>query len=1137
MEALNHKKGVIMSFRTRKLFHLSVVFLFVFSFFNIFIVVPDSPVKAFCFVAGTQIATPDGYRNIEDIEVGDLVRTYNFSTHVFEYKPVVKTMSPFHDDIVEFQFSNGKSSRHTYDHPYFVVGKGWASFRPDWTYERYHIVTVDIQEGDTCIDLFGCEVTLDRIKVVDIGTVRTYNFFVKDNHNYFADGILVHNKGCNAPDISAFNLDTELGANSGWDLDNDDVQIDISFSDTGNLGSKIYFTYGKGSPPSDPTVLSHDAEMEPAFGDQSNYDLDWDNALGWSDYDGTIYVKARGYDSTDFGCYGFTFSDTLTGGIDGTDPSAPTYNTAESQTFTSNPTLDIDFSDGVALDDGSYKIDSGGAWNSIFTNDADTSYTTNWDLSDTWAGISEATHYIYFKVTDDAGNEYITPNDGAGFEFTKGSAGNNAPSQSSPSPSNGSSISSLSQLCINISDADGDNMNWSMWTNESGSWVMFDSDNEVGNGTNCSVNTSWVDCDGVYYWSVNLTDGEDWSNETYHFTYNNDPPWVHNPSHTGQVYETDFTWEIDINDNQSDLFGGSIECSTGDNTSGDDENNGTFSVDIHLSGCDETATIWVNVTDGCEATNETYSINYINEAPWVHNPSLDDAEIRYKDFIWCVDIDDNESDAFDWNITCSNGDSNSSADDTNDTFCLTINLTDNCSQTYYVWVNVTDGCNATNASYSFDFVQDCPWMHDNSSGPFGPGPFTWCVDIEDNESDLIEWTVEGPGASNSSTYSDFIGFEDDTSGNWTSNGVSSTLWEKTGDKSWKLTSGKVINRSIDATCASEIKINFYLKVDCDGDLLVQIRNNSGSSWITVDNIPDADDGDLEYSFLREDYTFSSTTEIQLKGDGYGIGTGYYIDDLWFYVYSSCNTTACIDLDPTGGHSYTIYVNATDGCCWTRQTYDIYVEPYDIIISPCPANDTMVCPCSNCMNTTVVCVYVEIINGEWMDISFWSNWSGTWIEDDGNQGVNNGTYCAFFPVEYNASYYWYVNVSESNNSVNYVVSDTYVLHTNSSVNCTCSIGETDIETLILDFIDTNGMYLIPLILFILFFCVGYLSDKRSAGAFLLVSGLLFLVFSILVFSIEPTISVLCVVTAIFISLIGINKWLIKPNLADESQRES
>ena len=1090
-----------------------VLFLLFFSLFNGFLVINQPQTKGgpICFVAGTQIATPDGYRNIEDIEVGDLVRTYNFSTYVFEYKPVVKTMSPFHDDIVEFQFSNGKTSRHTYDHPYFVVGKGWASFRPDWTYERYHINTVDIQEGDTCIDLYGCEVILEKIKIVDMGTIKTYNFFVMDNHNYFADDVLVHNKGCDAPDISSFNLDTELGANSGWDLDNDDVQIDISFSDTGNLGSKIYFTYGLGSPPSDPTVFSHDAEMDPVFGSQSNYDLNWDNALGWSDYDGTIYVKARGYDSTDFGCYGFTFSDTLTGGIDGTDPPAPTYNSAESQTFTSNPTLDIDFSDGVALDDGSYKIDSGGAWNSIFTNDADTSYTTNWDLSDTWAGISEATHYIYFKITDDAGNEYITPNDGAGFEFTKGSgASNNAPSQSSPSPSNGSSISSLSQLCITISDFDTDNMNWSMWTNESGSWVMFDSDNEVGNGTNCSVNTSWVDCDGIYYWSVNLTDGEDWSNTTYHFTYNNDPPWVHNPSHTGQVYETDFTWEIDINDNQSDLFSGSIECSTGDNTGGDDENNGTFSVDIHLSGCDESVTIWVNVTDGCEATNETYYINYVNEAPWVHNPTLDDADIDYKDFIWCVDIDDNQSGAFDWNIICSNGDSNSSEDDTNGTFCLTINLTDNCSQTYYVWVNVTDGCNATNASYSFDFVQDCPWVHDNSSGPFGPGPFTWCVVIEDNESDIIEWTVEGPGASNSSsewlTPDNYPSAFDDAEEAVDEDTGSNAVYSGTPTKIFSMDSYRWIDGI--RIYSSFVDDGFFEDAEAVIDVYYDDAWHGLYSGVLTDRT-------WEELYLTEAHrinqvriNFNDTVDIDFS----------VIWEIDFHVIG--NETACIDLDLLGGHSYTIYVNASDGCCWTRQTYDIYVEPYDIIITPCPANDTMVCPCSNCINTTVVCVYVEIINGEWMDISFWSNWGGTWIEDDGNQGVNNGTYCAFFPVEYNATYYWYVNVSESNNSVNYVVSDTYVLHTNSSVNCTCSVGFDGI----VDFADIQ--IIIVTLLFMYFLYVGYYSDKRSGGSFMLYSGFLLLFDEVLISGYISSILVVGLISpiALFIILLGLKKFL-------------
>lgn len=107
--------------------------------------------------------------------------------------------------------------------------------------------------------------------------------------------------------------------------------------------------------------------------------------------------------------------------IDTVLPNAPTYNSAEDQWFKTKPAaLDIDFSDGRTLKDISYSIDSGYTWTAIATDLAGSTYTTDWTFTDNdWNLMGDGTHYIHFKVSDDAGNEYETPSQEAGFTLNK----------------------------------------------------------------------------------------------------------------------------------------------------------------------------------------------------------------------------------------------------------------------------------------------------------------------------------------------------------------------------------------------------------------------------------------------------------------------------------------------------------------------------------------------------------------------------------------------------------------------------------------------------------------------------------------------------------------------------------------------
>jgi hypothetical protein len=115
--------------------------------------------------------------------------------------------------------------------------------------------------------------------------------------------------------------------------------------------------------------------------------------------------------------------------IDTHEPSSPTYNTAEDQWFSIKPaSLDIDFSDTFTLDNIYYSIDSGSSWTSIASAVGDNTYTTNWTLTDAdWNLMADGTHNLYFKVTDEAGNEYETPDNDAGFTLHKDTTNPNAP--------------------------------------------------------------------------------------------------------------------------------------------------------------------------------------------------------------------------------------------------------------------------------------------------------------------------------------------------------------------------------------------------------------------------------------------------------------------------------------------------------------------------------------------------------------------------------------------------------------------------------------------------------------------------------------------------------------------------------------
>jgi hypothetical protein len=147
-----------------------------------------------CFVAGTKIHTQIGLKNIEDVQIGDVVLSWNEVTGKREYKRVTELF--VHE--VELLFQVHIQRPHdlsleslvdvtiletTWNHPFWVIEK------------KAWVETKDLEEGDRVLLSNGKEVAINRIEPYHVDATKVYNFEVEDNHTYFVgeDGVLVHN--------------------------------------------------------------------------------------------------------------------------------------------------------------------------------------------------------------------------------------------------------------------------------------------------------------------------------------------------------------------------------------------------------------------------------------------------------------------------------------------------------------------------------------------------------------------------------------------------------------------------------------------------------------------------------------------------------------------------------------------------------------------------------------------------------------------------------------------------------------------------------------------------------------------------------------------------------------------------------
>ncbi|NER16774.1 DUF6443 domain-containing protein [Spongiivirga citrea] len=151
-----------------------------------------------CFIQGTKIRMGNGtLKNIEDVKNGDYVKSYNEKNQRIENKKVILTEISSSSEFIEIEFENGTKNINTLTHPYFIKKKGWSSYNQIEAIDKYKVAVSKLSVGDIAYKLENNK--LKELKIISIKILKkkekTYNLSnVEDNHNFFANGVLVHNR-------------------------------------------------------------------------------------------------------------------------------------------------------------------------------------------------------------------------------------------------------------------------------------------------------------------------------------------------------------------------------------------------------------------------------------------------------------------------------------------------------------------------------------------------------------------------------------------------------------------------------------------------------------------------------------------------------------------------------------------------------------------------------------------------------------------------------------------------------------------------------------------------------------------------------------------------------------------------------
>jgi len=129
-----------------------------------------------CTISTALVKTEDGYRKIKDIVIGDIIWSFNETTHNYELKPVTKLYKNLSksDILIEITLEDDRVLKFTPNHK-FLTNIGW------------------IKAEDLTIESELIKMKIKSIKTIPNKYENVYNLEVQDNHNYIVEDCVVSN--------------------------------------------------------------------------------------------------------------------------------------------------------------------------------------------------------------------------------------------------------------------------------------------------------------------------------------------------------------------------------------------------------------------------------------------------------------------------------------------------------------------------------------------------------------------------------------------------------------------------------------------------------------------------------------------------------------------------------------------------------------------------------------------------------------------------------------------------------------------------------------------------------------------------------------------------------------------------------
>jgi Pretoxin HINT domain len=134
-----------------------------------------------CFGSGTTILTPNGYKYIEELQKADQIIGYNLTSHHTEKEKIGDIQVINSPDY----YLINSTIKVTGTHPFYVQSSTGLSI----------IEVQNLKLGDRLLGESNALLVISSIKYIN-KSLTVYNLLsVTPNHNFYASGVLVHNKG------------------------------------------------------------------------------------------------------------------------------------------------------------------------------------------------------------------------------------------------------------------------------------------------------------------------------------------------------------------------------------------------------------------------------------------------------------------------------------------------------------------------------------------------------------------------------------------------------------------------------------------------------------------------------------------------------------------------------------------------------------------------------------------------------------------------------------------------------------------------------------------------------------------------------------------------------------------------------